>query len=176
MEQEIWVPITHYEGYYEISSQLNIRSIARSKTTKAGYYKPERARTITQRINNKGYLTVTLSKNGHTRTELVHRLYALTFLPNPQNLPILNHKNGIKLNNRLENLEWTTYRENSIHAYKTGLYKSNERRGRLIIDTCTGEQYPSIRKAAKSLNIRYNTCRDYLCGYSHNPTCLQYAA
>jgi hypothetical protein len=176
MESETWVPVPDYEGYYEISNLARIRSIYRSILTKAGYCKPERTRIIIQRVNNKRYLTVTLSKNGHSRTQFVHRLYAQAFLPNPENKPILNHKNGDKLCNTLNNLEWVTYSENALHAYQTGLYKSKERRGRLIVDTCTGKKFTSIKKAAESLNIRYSTCRTYLCGSKFNPTCLQYAA
>lgn len=174
--QEHWVPIPNYEGYYEISSLANIRSIKRSVPTKSGYLKPEKERIITQRISNKGYLTVTLSKNGQSNTRQVHRLLAQAFIPNPENKATVNHVDGNKLNNSLDNLEWASYSENAIHAYKTGLYKSNERKRRLIVDTCTGETYTSIKKAAVHLNINYTTCRNYLSGHNTNPTCLQYAA
>jgi hypothetical protein len=174
--QEYWMPIPQYENYYEISNLSNIRSINRRILTKSGYLKPEKERTITQRISNKGYLSVTLSKHGQSNTHHVHRLLALAFIPNPFCKPIINHRNGNKLDNSIENLEWVTYSENAIHAYKTGLYKSNERKRRLIVDTCTGEQYTSIKKAAIDLDINYATCRNYLSGHSPNRTCLQYAA
>jgi hypothetical protein len=105
-------------------------------------------------------------------------MLALALIPDPEPGPkrILNHKDGNKLNNSIENLEWCTYRSNAIHAYKMGLYKSNERRGKLIVDMCTGERYTSIKKAALSLKMAYSTCRNYLSGHSPNPTCLQYAA
>jgi hypothetical protein len=173
---EYWVPIPEYENYYQISNHANIRSIKRSVPTKSGYLKPEKERTLTQRISNKGYLTVTLSRNGKSNSKHVHRLLAQAFIPNPENKATVNHLNGDKLDNRLENLEWATYSENALHAYRNGLYKSNERKRRLIIDTCTGLTYPSIKKAAMSLNIEYSTCRNYLCGLSPNRTCLQYAA
>lgn len=176
LTQEHWVPIPNYEGYYEISNLGNIRSINRSIPTKSGYLKPEKERIITRRISNKGYLTVTLSKKGQSNTHHVHRLLALAFIPNPDHKPIINHKNGNKLDNSIENLEWATYSENALHAYRNGLYKSNDRKRRTIVDTCTGLTYPSIKKAALSLNIEYSTCRNYLCGHSPNRTCLQYAA
>ena len=176
LTQEYWVPIPNYEGYYEISTIGNIRSIKRSILTKSGYLKPEKERIITQRISNKGYSTVTLSKNGQSKSQHVHRLLAQAFIPNPENKATVNHLNGDKLDNRIENLEWATYSENAIHAYKSGLYKSNERKRRLIIDTCSGEKYTSIKKAAVHLNINYSTCRNYLSGHSPNATCLQYVA
>lgn len=147
LTQEYWVPIPNYEGYYEISNLANIRSIKRSIPTKSGYLKPEKERTITQRISNKGYLTVTLSSIGQSNSKHVHRLLAQAFIPNPENKATVNHLNGDKLDNRLNNLEWATYSENAIHAYRNGLYKSNERKRRTIIDTCTGLTYPSIKKA-----------------------------
>ena len=174
--QEHWVPIPGYENYYEISSLANIRSINRTIPTKSGYLKLEKERTLAQRISNKGYLTVTLSKNGKSNSKHVHRLLAQAFIPNPENKATVNHIDGNKLNNNLDNLEWATYSENAFHAYKTGLYKSNERKRRTIVDTCTGITYPSIKKAAIHLNINYTTCRNYLCGHSPNRTCLQYAA
>ena len=63
-EYEYWVPIPSYEEYYEISNFGNIRSLNRSILTKSGYLKPEKEKILTQRISNKGYLTVALSKNG----------------------------------------------------------------------------------------------------------------
>jgi hypothetical protein len=174
--QEYWAPMPNYEQYYEISNLGTIRSIPRRLLTKSGYYKPEKERILTQRISNKGYLSVTLSKNGQSNTKAVHRLLAQAFIPNPENKATVNHLDGNKLNNSIENLEWATYSENAIHAYKTGLYKSTERKRRLILDACTGETYTSIKKAAFHLNINYATCRNYLSGHSPNRTCLQYAA
>jgi hypothetical protein len=147
-----------------------------SRWTKSGYLEPKKERILTQHISNKGYLTVTLSKNGKSRSQHVHSPLALFFVPNPECKPTVNHLDGHKLNNSIHNLEWATYSENAIHAYKTGLYKSNERQGRLIVDTCTGEKFTSIKKAAIHLNIHYTTCRNYLSGHKANPTCLQYAA
>ena len=175
MEHEYWVPVPGYEGYYEISNLSRIHSINRSIQTKAGYFKPEKERLLVQRTNNKGYLTVTLSKDGYSKTHFVHRLLATVYIPNPANKPILNHLDGDKLNNRLDNLEWVTYSENALHAYKTGLYASNERKGRMIVDTCTGRVFKSLKKAAEYLSLNYSTVRNYLSGSTPNTTCLQYA-
>lgn len=68
---------------------------------------------------NKDYLTVTLSKNGISKTKQVHRLLAQAYIPNPENKATVNQIDGDKLNNNLQNLEWATYSENAFHAYKT---------------------------------------------------------
>lgn len=79
----------------------------------------------THKINS-GYLTVTLSKDKVSKPYLVHRLVALTFLENPLNKRTVNHKDGDKLNNNLENLEWATYSENKRHAFREGITVYNK--------------------------------------------------
>ena len=76
---------------------------------------------ISQRIGPKGYYLVNLSIKGKCKTYQVHRLVAKAFIANPNNYPVINHKDGDKLNNRVENLEWCTYQYNTQHACKNGL-------------------------------------------------------
>lgn len=83
-------------------------------------------------VFNNGYRFASLVVNKKKKNYLVHRLVATAFLPNPDNLPIVNHKDGNKLNNRLENLEWCTAQQNSQHAHKTGLAKKQRRKSRKI--------------------------------------------
>lgn len=71
---------------------------------------------LSPNINSKGYKYVVFCKDGMTKTFVVHRVIALTFVPNPENFPVVNHKDGNKLNNDAENFEWTTFRSNTIHA------------------------------------------------------------
>lgn len=74
-------------------------------------------------INTSGYPQLTLWKGGKARTHSVHRLVAETYIRNTKNKAQVNHKNGIKTDNRVENLEWVTHSENTTHAYGTGLMK-----------------------------------------------------
>ncbi|HDY66240.1 MAG TPA: endonuclease [Candidatus Scalindua sp.] len=111
---ERWKKIKNYEGLYEISSFGRVRSLARA-TTRGGILKQNKSRF---------YLSVCLSKENYFRTFSVHRLVAKHFIPNPKNKPYVNHKNGDRFDNRIENLEWVTPSENKKHAVKNGLTHS----------------------------------------------------
>ena len=69
-----------------------------------------------------GYLGLAIGANGIKKRFIVHRLVAQAFIPNPENKPCVNHKDGNKLNNCIKNLEWVTYQENTIHAHRVGLF------------------------------------------------------
>lgn len=107
-EPERWLPITGYDGLYEISSYGRIISLYFGYNLRAIH------------INSNGYYFVKLNKNGLQETIDVHILVARHFIPNPLNLKEVNHLKG-KLNNYYKDLEWTTASKNQIHAYATGL-------------------------------------------------------
>lgn len=108
MDKEIWVKIPSFENY-EASNLGNIRTHNWKNSGQTRVLKPAKCA--------KGYLKTVLSGKGIK----VHRIIAKTFIPNPDNKPQINHINGIKDDNRAENLEWVTNRENVIHSYKLGL-------------------------------------------------------
>lgn len=106
-----------YEGLYLIDSLGNIVSCPRQQGSRfVNQYK-----ILGTKVNKFGYKEVALSKDGRTKTVLLHRLIAIHFVPNPDNLPVVNHKNGIKTDNRIENLEWVTRSQNTKHAYVNNL-------------------------------------------------------
>lgn len=137
---EEWRDISGYVGLYQVSNLGRVKSLDRVATYQKVYV--DKIVTATHdfrsRILNpstdKGYLSVVLSKAGTTRTFLIHRLVALAFIPNPDNKPQVNHKNGDTTKNEVTNLEWATERENQQHAVQSGLHAR-----------CSGQLYVSVR-------------------------------
>lgn len=122
MEEEIWKDVVGYEGLYEISNTGNLRSLDRLTVYPGGYTHGFKGKNIKWACN-RGYHVASLNKNGSIKQVKAHRLVAMAFIPNPENKRGVNHINGIKNDNRVQNLEWCTDKENSIHAYRTGLYR-----------------------------------------------------
>jgi len=128
-EGEVWKDVIGYEGYYKISNFGRIMTVRRIENiTKFGKATTmiinQRLGAIT--INKQGYPCAILTINGNTKRCLIHRVLAQAFIPNPENKKTVNHKNGIKCDNNLDNLEWATYTENIKHAYDNGLRKVSE--------------------------------------------------
>lgn len=117
--QEIWKDIEGYEGLYQVSNLGRVKSLKRKTNNQFG--KEERILSLT--INSVGYKVTKLSKSKMSKTINVHRLVAETFIPNPNNYPCINHKDGDKTNNCIDNLEWCTYSHNNKEAFKLGLRK-----------------------------------------------------
>jgi hypothetical protein len=122
----MWREIRGYQYYYEINEQGEVRSRDRFIHIGEGKFRFYKGRMMKIRINNRGYREVRLSISGRTRTHFLHRLLAEIFIPNPDNKPYVNHKNGCKTDNSIKNLEWVTHSENVRHAYMNALY-SNKR-------------------------------------------------
>lgn len=107
MEEEIWKDIEGYEGLYQVSNLGRVKSLARVDAI--GHFRKEK---ILSTYCVRGYLLVTLCKNKKQTHFFVHRLVATAFIPNPDNLPVINHKSENKNENNIENLEWCTHNYN----------------------------------------------------------------
>lgn len=161
---ETWKDIPGLEGFYQASSFGRIKSCERIVVCRGGFKKnKERIRKL---CYLKGYNVVMTSKEGRMQQYLVHRLVALAFLPNPDKFPDINHKDGNKQNNSLQNLEWCDKVHNMQHAAKSGLLTltwkgkthSKHPRSKRITQTDlfgnTLKVWDSGTQAAEALNVR----------------------
>ena len=105
---ELWKDIPWYEWVYQASSLWRIKSFSRDK---------KNWRVLKEAVTHKWYKKVVISFRKNMKTYFVHRLIAITFITDLREKPQINHKNGIKIDNRVENLEWCTQSENILHSY-----------------------------------------------------------
>jgi hypothetical protein len=145
---EIWKDINGYEGLYQVSSNGKIKS---SKNNKI----------LALHKNTKGYKQITLHKNGDRKRKMVHRLVAEAFIPNPNNYPIINHKDECKDNCSVENLEWCTNKYNinyGTHNERVGASLKNGVTSKPIIQYDLNgkyiKEYPSMHEAARQLGVK----------------------
>ena len=129
--EEIWKDIAGYEGLYQISNKGRVKSLNRLvKDTTKDRVQKIRGRILKYCDNGKGYKMVYLNKNRERKNYYVHRLVAETFIPNPKQLPEVNHKDLNKANNKISNLEWITELDNKRHYRMTEIAKiRNKERG-----------------------------------------------
>lgn len=172
MKEEIWRSIKNYEGWYEVSSYGRVRSVDRMETLSDGRKRLRKGSMLKTEKNINGYLRIQLWKSSEVKKVSIHRLVAQAFIPNPNNLPQVNHKDEDKTNNHVENLEWCDGKYNT--NYGTAIQRNTEKRLNspklskpvLQIDLETNQiisKYPSEIEAARQLNINQggisNCCR-----------------
>lgn len=162
MNNEVWKQITDYPNYF-ISNTGKIRNV------KTG-------RELQQYLMNNGYLRISLCKNGKVKGFLAHRLVATAFIPNPDNLDTVDHINGIKTDNRTDNLQWLSHHDNASKFHreqKTEEQKETYKRAREKgVEVCkkpilcleTGKIYKSLSQTSKELNIPTQCICDNLKG------------
>lgn len=150
MIEEEWRPVTGYEGLYSVSNFGRVKSESIVVTDRLG-----RSHRIIGQIkipaeNEWGYLWVTLTKDGMRKHHKVHRLVAQAFLQKDDGKEFVNHKDGNKTNNNVENLEWVTSKENQQHAFRTGLNSQKYKKRCIRSD---GVVFDSLSKAANATGV-----------------------
>ena len=142
--KEMWKDIKGYEGSYQVSNLGNVKSLNRRWVKKEEF--------LTQSLTKDGYCKVRLFNKSKGKTARVHRLVAEAFIPNSKNKPTVNHKDGNKLNNKVDNLEWLDRHEQLKHAYKLGLKEKVKARRKL-----TDEEVREIRATYKRQSTEHGT-------------------
>ena len=172
---EIWHDVKGYEGIYKFSTLGRIKSVARKMGDAPGVTRKMPERIMKQAVNNKGYMTVMLSRGDRKRRPLfVHRIIAQA-IPNPENKPCVNHKDGNPKNNKINNLEWCTQKENTRHGWEHGLMENvraavskrckttlPEINKNPVKNLTTGKIYPSIKDAAEAYSLPANAISNAL--------------
>ena len=188
MQEEIWKDIEGYEGYYQVSNLGRVRSLDRYVQHRYGSSALRKGKIIKTQMNN--YPIVCLHKNSMYRTRYIHRLVAETFIPNPDNLPEVDHIDCDRTNNRVDNLRWCTHQDNQRFAKENGRMcyggkKPNEmtpeeyqlfrvryaKRIKPVIRS-DGKIYPSCSAAAEDLGVVYSSVSN--CIHGRLPTCKGY--
>lgn len=130
LENEIWKQVPKFESYYQVSNLGRVKSLYRFFIAAHGEGYPVREKIVKEELTKRGYLRVTLSVSTEKlkKRVLLHRLVAQVFIPNPDNKPVVNHKNLNKQDNSINNLEWATQQENIDHYWDSSEERKSRRR------------------------------------------------
>ena len=154
---EIWKDIEGYEGY-------QVSNTGKVKSTRKKFGKQEQETILKAKVIWTGYQRIGLVKDKKCRQFYIHRLVAQAFIPNPENKPIINHKNGDRTDNRVENLEWCTHAENSQASREV---TSSDRYNSVKVKDNQGNVFSSYRAAARFWNLSINTVKNDVLGKTH---------
>lgn len=197
LDGEIWLPIVGYEGKYEVSNLGRVKSVARYMGRNYKYWRD--ATILKQVPDMRGYMKVCLKNFDKIKVCNVGRLVGIHFIPNPNNKRTINHKKGIKTDNRATELEWATDSEQLVHSYKVLNRKSSwegkkrgemghrqkekirlakigvkGKNGKLVINEETGVYYDSVFDAAMAHNYKRRTLSAMLNGQNKNKSSIRY--
>lgn len=143
--EEIWKNVVGYEGVYQVSNLGNLKRLFKNKE-----------RMLSGREDKDGYIEVILSRKQSKKFCRLHRLVAEAFIPNIDNKPQVNHKDRNKKNNKVENLEWVTCSENTIHTFETGRQVRVKSIEQYSKDMKYIKEWESIKQASITLGISNN--------------------
>lgn len=162
---EEWKAIPGYEGYYEASTLGNIRSVDRIINCPWGEVYPAKGKSKATCKDKYGYLHVCLSKEGKKGYPTIHRLVAITFIPNPDSKPCIDHIDGDKTNNKVDNLRWCSVRENNNNPVTKKRHKEivwSEERNKKISNTLKGHilSLETRKKISESRKLYYKRLKE----------------
>lgn len=182
MAKEVWKDVKGWEGFYQVSSLGRFKGVERLDSR--GYKQKERI--MKGYDNGHGYIHVYGSKNGIVKTLKLHRIIAEAFIPNPNNLPCVNHKDENRANNHVDNLEWCTYSYNNTYGDRIDRIKeskgwkkqlSDSKTPIYVIENGNKKWYKSQAQAAEELGLDKSNLNACLKGRikSHRGYTFEYA-
>lgn len=155
LEGEVWRDVVGWEASHEVSNFGRIRTKERTRAGKGGSESIVYAKIKETYVDGDGYERVSLYCNNETKLMGVHRIVAQAFVPNPENLPQVNHKNGNKVDNRPENLEWVSNTSNIRHSIELGL-RDPSIVSRPVLRLSDGKLFNSVAELHREIGGSYN--------------------
>lgn len=159
MEKEVWKLIAGYSHHY-ISNLGNVRRLPYKKKDSLGRDMLYQLKDYTKITDKDGYYKVSLP---HGQC-FVHRLVAQAFIPNPENKPQVNHKNSIRNDNRVTNLEWVTNSENQLHSFRIAKRRPVAHHRKAVMCLETGKVYPCAKFAAEAIGVHRASIQNAIAG------------